>query len=169
MEIKCYELVRDQDNLTLVVYLDPQLEEFAFEFGRSPKQKVNLQGQIQNIIVEKFPTVSIKTAKVMVGSILVMTIYLGTPGSTSLAQTTTPQVSPSEQYDVYVVQPGDTLYQVPKRFNVSVTSIKTVNGLTSDLLFVGQVLKLPYYPCHIFPSISVFSALVFTTETEKII
>lgn len=145
MEIKSYELVRDQDHLTLVVYLDPQLEEFGFEFGRTPKQKDNLQGQIQNLIMEKFPAISIKTAKVMVGGFLVTTIYLGTPASISHAQTTTPQVSQSEQYDVYVVQSGDTLYQVAKRFNVSVTSIKTVNGLTSDLLFVGQVLKLPYY------------------------
>jgi LysM repeat protein len=145
MDIKSYELVRDQDHLTLVVYLDPQLEEFGFEFGRSPKKKDHLQGQIQNLIVEKFPTVSIKTAKVMVGSFLVTTIYLGTPASTSHAQTTTPQVSQSEQYDVYVVQQGDTLYQVAKRFNVSVNSIKTVNGLTSDFLFVGQSLKLPYY------------------------
>lgn len=145
MEIKSYELVRDQDNLTLVVYLDPQLEEFGFELGRSPKQKDNLQGQINNLIIERFPSVSIKTAKVMVGSILVMTIYLGAPVAASFAQTTTSLVSPSEQYDVYVVQSGDTLYQVAKRFNVSVTSIKTVNGLTSDFLFVGQVLKLPYY------------------------
>ncbi|WP_251554812.1 LysM peptidoglycan-binding domain-containing protein [Neobacillus muris] len=143
MEIKKYKLSGDQD--TLVVYLDLQLEEFSEELGRSPKQRKNLQSQIQQLIAEKFPRDRIKTVKVMAGSLLVMTIYLGTTTAASAAQTTAAQSVPADQYDVYTVQSGDSLSVIAKKFNVSAASIKTVNGLTSDVIFVGQVLKLPYY------------------------
>lgn len=39
---------------------------------------------------------------------------------------------------VYVVQPGDTLFQISFQFGVSVDQIKTLNGLTSDLISIGQ-------------------------------
>ncbi|WP_074433061.1 LysM peptidoglycan-binding domain-containing protein [Neobacillus dielmonensis] len=143
MEIKKFKLNGEQD--TLVVYLDLQLEEFSEELGRSPKQRLNLQSQIQQLIADRLPYKRIKTVKVMVGSLLVMTIYLGTSAAVSAAQTTVEQLVPTNQYDVYTVQSGDSLSVIAKRFNVSVTSIKTMNGLTSDTIFVGQVLKLPYY------------------------
>lgn len=43
----------------------------------------------------------------------------------------------------YTVQPGDTLWLLSRRFNTTVDAIKALNGLTSDLLSVGQVLQIP--------------------------
>lgn len=43
----------------------------------------------------------------------------------------------------YVVQRGDTLYGLARRENVTVDDLRRLNGLTSDTLAVGQVLKLP--------------------------
>ena len=44
--------------------------------------------------------------------------------------------------NVYVVQKGDSLYSIAKRFGTTVDSIKTKNGLTSNLLSIGQKLKI---------------------------
>lgn len=43
----------------------------------------------------------------------------------------------------YTVQPGDTLWLLAQRFHTTVDAIKTLNGLTSDLLSIGQVLQIP--------------------------
>ena len=43
----------------------------------------------------------------------------------------------------YTVQPGDTLWLLSRRLNTTVGAIKALNGLTSDLLSIGQVLQIP--------------------------
>ncbi len=42
----------------------------------------------------------------------------------------------------YTVVPGDTLYGVSKRFNMSVDDIRSINNLSSDALSVGQVIQI---------------------------
>ena len=44
--------------------------------------------------------------------------------------------------DEYVVQSGDTLSAIALKYDVSVEEIKNANGLSSDLLLVGQKLKV---------------------------
>lgn len=44
--------------------------------------------------------------------------------------------------DEYVVQSGDTLSAIALKYGVSVEEIKNENGLSSDLLLVGQKLKV---------------------------
>ena len=43
----------------------------------------------------------------------------------------------------YVVQSGDSLYKIAMKFNTTVNDIKRINGLTTDYLSVGQVLRIP--------------------------
>ena len=43
----------------------------------------------------------------------------------------------------YTVKKGDTLYLLAKRFVTSVLEIKSLNGLKSDWLYIGQILKVP--------------------------
>ena len=47
--------------------------------------------------------------------------------------------------EVYVVQKGDTLWNISKKLDTSVDEIKRLNNLNSNLLFVGQELKVPNY------------------------
>ncbi len=43
----------------------------------------------------------------------------------------------------YTVKSGDTLWLLARRFNTTVDAIMRLNGLTSDLLNIGQVLQIP--------------------------
>ena len=43
----------------------------------------------------------------------------------------------------YIVQVGDTLYGISKQFGVSITDIVAENNLSSTVLRIGQVLKIP--------------------------
>ena len=43
----------------------------------------------------------------------------------------------------YTVKSGDSLWSIAKKFNVSVSELKEINGLTSSLLSVGKILKIP--------------------------
>lgn len=45
-------------------------------------------------------------------------------------------------YETYTVVKGDTLWSISKKFNTTVEAIKQLNGLTSDVISVGQVLKV---------------------------
>lgn len=61
-------------------------------------------------------------------------------------QQTVPSPGPVPQPDIieYVVQAGDSLWLIARRFGATVDEIKRLNGLTIDLLNIGQVLKVPY-------------------------
>ena len=43
----------------------------------------------------------------------------------------------------YIVSPGDTLYNIAKRYNISVDELKKKNNLESNLLKIGQTLIIP--------------------------
>ena len=43
----------------------------------------------------------------------------------------------------YVVQKGDTLYSIANKYNTTVNDIKSLNNLSSNILSVGQNLKIP--------------------------
>jgi peptidoglycan DL-endopeptidase LytE len=42
----------------------------------------------------------------------------------------------------YTVQKGDTLYLISVRYKLSVAQLKSLNNLTTDTIYVGQVLKV---------------------------
>lgn len=45
--------------------------------------------------------------------------------------------------NIYTVKSGDNLYSIAKRYNVSVNEIKSLNNLTSNVLSIGQKLRIP--------------------------
>ncbi len=51
--------------------------------------------------------------------------------------------SPDTGVIEYVVRSGDTLWLLAQRYNTTVDAIKSLNGLTGNNLYIGQVLKIP--------------------------
>ena len=43
----------------------------------------------------------------------------------------------------YTIIAGDTLWSLAKQFDTTVSILKSLNGLTSDVLNIGQILKIP--------------------------
>jgi len=43
----------------------------------------------------------------------------------------------------YVVKSGDTLFAISQAYGVTVNQLKAANGLTSSLIYTGQILKIP--------------------------
>lgn len=54
-----------------------------------------------------------------------------------------PTTSPGSDYFEYTVRSGDTLWILAQRYGTTVDTIKRLNGLTSDILRIGQVLRIP--------------------------
>ncbi len=52
-------------------------------------------------------------------------------------------VAPASGADSYTVKRGDALILIGRRFKVPVALLKEVNGLTTDRIRTGQVLRIP--------------------------
>ena len=54
-----------------------------------------------------------------------------------------PLPPPEPEYTVYIVQRGEYLAKISKKYNVTINSIKRLNNLKDDTIRIGQKLKLP--------------------------
>lgn len=54
-----------------------------------------------------------------------------------------PSTNSTSNYFTYTVKSGDNLYAIARNYNTSVNAIKELNNLTSNLLSIGQILKIP--------------------------
>ncbi len=59
------------------------------------------------------------------------------------APTPAPAPAPKPQARYHTVAKGDTLFSLSRRYGVSVGQLKATNGLTSDMIRIGQTLRVP--------------------------
>jgi murein DD-endopeptidase MepM/ murein hydrolase activator NlpD len=69
--------------------------------------------------------------------LLVIALLLAAPALPAQAQTATPDGP------VYIVQPGDNLWDIASRFNVSVDELATVNNISNSAIYPGDRLVIP--------------------------
>lgn len=94
-------------------------------------------GDSLSVIAKRYNTSvqAIKHANNLTGD----TIYIGQRLTIPLAE----EKGEEQTLINYTVVSGDSLSEIAKRFNTSVNEIKRMNNLKSDLILVGQVLKIP--------------------------
>lgn len=56
---------------------------------------------------------------------------------------TIPSGTTSASGTTYLVQPGDSLYLIAKKYGTTIDALKKANGLSGSYLWVGQTLKIP--------------------------
>jgi peptidoglycan DL-endopeptidase LytE len=88
----------------------------------------------------------------------------GTSGSTVTA------VPANTSSSTYTVRNGDNLSTIAARHNLSLSQLKSINNLTSDLIFPGQVLKLSGSSTPVATNVSAANAPVMATygSTSKV-
>ena len=62
---------------------------------------------------------------------------------TSLANYLGLNYTPSQKEGYYTVKSGDSLYSIAQKYSTTVSELKQLNNLPSNLLSIGQVLRLP--------------------------
>lgn len=90
-----YELVKNQEGYTLVLYAEKQTSEFAEEFFGGLKRggkelKKDSLAYLQHYIEENFKDIKINTVKIMLGSLLLATIAYGGAGDRMIGTAETP-------------------------------------------------------------------------------
>jgi LysM repeat protein len=93
-------------------------------------------------VVELKKLNGLKSDMIYVGQNLV--VNKSTTESTGNSQTNEPvkQPSPTGTTSSYKVKAGDSLWKIANTYNLTIAEIKVANNLSSDLLRIGQVLKL---------------------------
>lgn len=76
----------------------------------------------------------LKSANDLTSDILTIGQVLIIPGSNS---------NDASISNLYVVQKGDSLWSIAKKYNASINEIRMVNNLNSDVLMIGQTLIIP--------------------------
>lgn len=55
----------------------------------------------------------------------------------------TTKTSSNSAFSIYIVKPGDTLWNIARRYNTTVENLMTLNNLNSDLISIDQRLMVP--------------------------
>ncbi|MCY8108629.1 LysM peptidoglycan-binding domain-containing protein, partial [Bacillus spizizenii] len=94
-------------------------------------------------------------------------IYVGQTLSIN-GKSTSSKSSSSSSSSTYTVKSGDSLWKISKKYGMTVSELKKLNGLKSDLLRIGQVLKLKGSASSSSSSSSSVSTSSSSTSTYKV-
>ncbi len=86
---------------------------------------------------------AIQQANGLTSSIIYVGQVLTIPGTSASTPSTAAPAPSGSTSGTYTVQSGDTLFRIALNHGSSVSAIQQANGLTSSLIFVGQVLAIP--------------------------
>jgi membrane-bound lytic murein transglycosylase D len=119
---------------------------------KAPKEQLYIvrKGDSLSTIARKYgSTVSVLLAanNMRSASRLIVGQRLRIPSTVKVAassrQTASPQSKVAPAYGRYTIQRGDNVGMIAERFNISVQQLRSLNGLSTNRIFVGQVLRVP--------------------------
>ncbi len=84
------------------------------------------------------------TGTISSGAEPLVTFTTLTPAAANAAETPTPALTITPSTIDYYVQAGDTLFVVAEKFGVDIETVRRLNYLIDDNIFVGQILQMPY-------------------------
>src|SRR5690606_7117757 len=126
-----YKIIESEDGIEVVLYLDQNLSEFSDYLGTISKtNETNIKQDAVSFVKKMFPTLKVKSIKVMAGAMLLTSI--------GLASLPSFQASAAEPISSYTVSAGDTLYNIAQRNGTTVDAIKQANQLTSNVIHIGD-------------------------------
>lgn len=138
-----YRLIPEEDGYTVILFLNKHSTEFSRELDITTAHNPDtLENSVGRYIAEKFPKrIIIKTVQVMIGTLLISTVHMmGETRHHAEAATSSTQTA---NQTTYVVKAGDSLWGISKTYGVTVDQLKAANGLTSNIIQVGQTLLIP--------------------------
>ncbi|SHF94896.1 LysM peptidoglycan-binding domain-containing protein [Ornithinibacillus halophilus] len=138
-----YKINETANGIEVVLYMDENLTEFSDELGTIPKvDESTLEKKAVNFVKRKFPSLKVKSVKIMAGAMLLTTLGIGT---ITTYEVSAAEIEPSTSQTVstsYTVSAGDTLYSIAKQNGTTVDAIKQLNNLSSNVLQIGQTLMI---------------------------
>src|SRR5690606_22421951 len=97
----------------------------------SKTNETTIKQDAVSFVKKMFPTLKVKSIKVMAGAMLLTSI--------GLASLPSFQASAAEPISSYTVSAGDTLYNIAQRNGTTVDAIKQANQLTSNVIHIGDI------------------------------
>jgi len=86
---------------------------------------------------ELIQTNNLSNTTLQIGDVLII------PGRIEEPETPDEEIPPSSDSIEYVVQSGDSLYSIAKKYGITARELQQYNNLPSTLLSIGQVLLIP--------------------------
>ncbi|WP_456277487.1 LysM peptidoglycan-binding domain-containing protein [Bacillus sp. AK128] len=147
MEFKHYKVTKEGDQYILELYLNDFQEEFGSELGEYPQKRESLLQEAKKFAKAKYPNIKIQTIKILAGAMVVGIIQMGdmNPNQARAESNPTYQTVSGIPLLTHKVKSGESLSVIARQYNVTVTDIKQMNRLKTDVIYVGQTIKLPIY------------------------
>lgn len=138
-----HRLVKNDNGYELILYIDGNTE-FSTELGSKLKPTDRLKNQALNFMnAGKLSTIKITKITIMIGTMMITSFNTNeVEAAVSDTQNTQQQTI---ELDTYTVAAGDSLSVIARRFNISTQQLRSANTLNSDLIRIGQQLKLPFF------------------------
>lgn len=130
IRIPCY--MDDSDNTTMPDYVN-----YTVQAGDSLYSIANKFGTTVDKIKKDN---NLKTDVLSIGQVLIVD---DNKGVSSVEECYGEDFVVPEDYITYTVKSGDNLYSIARKYNTSVSEIKSLNNLSTNNLSIGQVLKIP--------------------------
>ena len=126
----------DLKTQTYTVVSGDSVWKIANQFGIS-MEALRSQNHIQNNFIYPGQVLKIPLVSNSEGSTTPIT-----PTVPNHATSNTPSQTPTVSTDTYTVKSGDSLWLIANRYGLSVSQLKSMNQLTSDLIYPGQKLTV---------------------------